>query len=97
MYMFDFGDETASGWVDEPSLEHTYLKEGTYNASLTVRLEDGTSSDPVTVEVTVLPGDKASDQTVPGMRAPLVAMALLVGILLAARRRGSPVRGGGGG
>jgi len=93
-YLFDYGDGTASGWIPDPSVEHTYLKEGRYNASLTVRVVDGPTSETVTVRVDVAPGDKGSDEDVPGMGGALGAMALMVAALLALamprqdRRRG---------
>ncbi len=94
-YLFDFGDGTASGWVSEASVEHSYLVEGTFNASLTVRLVDGPGSEPARVVVTVLPGDKTSEDEVPGASALLGAIALMVACALSFAL-GRDVRGGGG-
>ena len=88
-YQFDFGDGTASGWTERSEATHTYLKEGVYNASLTVRGPEGLTSEPSVVQVTVVPGDTSSDEPVPGPTAALGALAMLGASLVAfsARRR----------
>ena len=88
-YQFDFGDGTASGWTERSESKHTYLKEGVYNASLTVRGPEGLTSEPSVVQVTVVPGDTSSDEPVPGLTAILGALAMLGATLVAfsARRR----------
>jgi hypothetical protein len=93
-YLFDYGDGTASGWVETPRVEHTYLTEGTYNAGLSVRLVDGPESDVAHVVVIVLPGDKASDEEVPGMAGILGALAMMLASLLAFWRWRTPMGGG---
>lgn len=82
-YFFEFGDGSASGWVDTEEVEHTYLKEGTYNATLTVRLVDGPESEAATIVLKVSPGDKTSDEGLPGMGGAVGAVALVVASLLA--------------
>jgi hypothetical protein len=95
-FLFDYGDDTASGWVSTPKVEHTYLKEGSYNATLTVRALDGPASEPAIVIVNVSPGDSTSDENVPGSGGALGALAMLLAAMLALvypRRRSD---GGGG-
>jgi hypothetical protein len=43
-YMFEFGDDTDSGWTSSPLVTHGYNVDGEYLASLTVKDEDGVSS-----------------------------------------------------
>ncbi|UCC93174.1 MAG: PKD domain-containing protein, partial [Thermoplasmata archaeon] len=93
-FLFDYGDGTSSGWVDTPTVEHTYLKEGDYNATLTVRLVDGPASDPVTMPVRASPGDTTSDEEVPGPGAALSTLALLLVALVALSRSEARRRGG---
>jgi PKD repeat protein len=81
-FLFDFGDGTASGWVTTPTVEHTYLKEGAYNATLTVRLVDGPASEPATARVKVSPGDPTSDEEVPGAGGALGALAMMLAALI---------------
>jgi hypothetical protein len=94
-YMFDFGDGTASGWVTSSSVEHTYLTEGRFNASLSVRLVDGPGSEPALVVVTVLPGDKTSPDEVPGAGGAMGAMAMMVACLVLMVMDRTRKRGGG--
>lgn len=93
LYMFDFGDGTASGWVEAPLVEHTYLKEGSYNATLTVRDGDGLDSEPRTVRVDVAPGDTSSDEEVPGPGSAMGALAMALAAMLAAVERRRRDRG----
>jgi hypothetical protein len=94
-FHFDFGDGAASGWVDRPSVEHTYLTEGVFNATLIVRDTDNRTSIPVTVVVMVGPGDKGSDDPVPGPTGSMGAAAILVTALLLATHSRRRSRGGG--
>jgi hypothetical protein len=86
-YWFDFGDGSTSGWLSEPATSHTYLKEGTYNASLVVRDGEGRTSEPVVVVLVVEPGDVGSDKAVPGPGPAWAGLAMLVSALLAERLR----------
>jgi len=95
LYMFDFGDGTASGWVKTPAVEHTYLKEGSYNASLTVRDDDGLESEAHVVLVTVAPGDTSSDEDVPAPGGAMGAIAMALAAMMAAWERRRRERGGG--
>lgn len=36
-YLYEFGDGTDSGWLDEPIASHSYMVKGTYHATLFVR------------------------------------------------------------
>ncbi|MCJ2540499.1 MAG: PKD domain-containing protein, partial [Candidatus Thermoplasmatota archaeon] len=81
-YHFDYGDGTASGWVDRLSVEHTYLVVGVYNATLIVRDVDNRTSSPVVVVVTVRPGEKSSEDSVPGPTGAMGAIAILAAALL---------------
>ena len=96
-YWFDYGDGKASGWLSEPMAAHTYLKGGTYNASLVVRDASNRTSDPSVVVVEVGPGELGSSESVPGLGPVWAAIALLASSLMAdghrARRRRSDRRG----
>ena len=100
-YWFDFGDGRSSGWQDHPWTEHTYLVEGKYNATLVVRTEGGIESDPALVRVEVGPGDKGSDDSVPGPGAVFACIALMAAAMTSAlsprHRTRRHSRGGGGG
>ena len=99
-YWFDFGDGRGSGWLDDPSAEHTYLKEGLYNATLVVRALDGTESIPALVRVEVEPGDLSSAKSIPGpgaLWALITLLATAMAILIPRGRRGrGALRGGDG-
>ncbi len=89
-YWFDFGDGRSSGWQNLTWTEHTYLVGGRYNATLVVRTEDGIESDPALVRVEVGPGDKGSEDSVPGPGAVLTCIVLLAAAMtstLAHRQR----------
>jgi len=97
-YWFDFGDGRGSGWLDQPSAEHSYSKDGLYNATLVVRAPDGTESEPTLVRVEVEPGDLSSDTSLPGpgaLWALITLLATAMAILIPRRRRGhEALRGG---
>ena len=98
-YWFDFGDERGSGWLDRPSAEHTYLKEGLYNATLMVRGPDGTESEIALVRVEVEPGDLSSDTSIPGpgaIWALFIVLAMAMAIIIPRRRREREAFRGGG-
>jgi hypothetical protein len=92
-YWFDFGDGSATGWQDGPSTMHNYLKEGTYEVTLTVRTGANVTSEPAKVVVEVRPGKLTSDEDVPGPGFVLVLLAIIGTALVrpGPRRRG---RGG---
>jgi hypothetical protein len=97
-YWFDFGDDRGSGWLDRPSAEHTYLKEGLYNATLVVRGPDGTESAIALVLVEVEPGDLSSDRSIPGpgtLWALITLLAMALAVIIPRRRRGREVLRGG--
>jgi parallel beta-helix repeat protein len=52
-YFFDFGDGTNSSWTTLSIVTHAYLRNGTYNASLTVMDDYGATSIPVTTTIYV--------------------------------------------
>jgi PKD repeat protein len=43
-YFFDFGDDTDSGWITSSQTTHVYVEEGTYQASLKVKDDEGRES-----------------------------------------------------
>ena len=100
-YWFDFGDGRASGWIEASSTNHSYDKDGVYNATLVVRSPNGLESEMVTVRVEVQPGDLGSDEDVPALHGPwAVAGLLAAAVVLSIARRGRRLgtrRGGGGG
>jgi hypothetical protein len=44
LYLFEFGDDTESGWTPSPVVTHSYSMEGEFLASLTVRDGEGLQS-----------------------------------------------------
>lgn len=44
-YLFDFGDDTNSDWINESSISKVYEKSGEYHPRAKVRYIDGTESD----------------------------------------------------
>jgi hypothetical protein len=69
--------------VDTEEVVHTYLKEGTYNVTLTVRVSDGPESEAATIRLDVSTGDKTSDEDLPGTGGAMGAMAIILASLLA--------------
>ena len=54
-YHFDFGDGNNTGWSMSPVSIKTYPNPGNYNVILVVRDNDGNTSVPSTMDITVLP------------------------------------------
>jgi hypothetical protein len=44
-YLFDFGDGYTSGWILDPTHEHSYSAAGVFNATLSVRDNDGDTNE----------------------------------------------------
>jgi hypothetical protein len=57
-YFFDFGDGSSSGWMDSSGTTHVYSGDGSYDARLKVRADNGKESDwshPIRIDVINLP------------------------------------------
>ncbi|MEE9340622.1 MAG: PKD domain-containing protein, partial [Thermoplasmata archaeon] len=52
-YSFDFGDGNSSGWIDDSFTTHSYAAEGSYDARLKVRADNGKESEWVSVTICV--------------------------------------------
>ena len=52
-YLFDYGDDTASGWISSDRSVHAYARDGTYVVNLSVKDTDGAVSDVSSVLLTV--------------------------------------------
>ncbi len=53
-YRFNYGDGTSSDWVTDAIQYHSFDTEGVFTASLTVRDDEGTVSEPDTVTITIV-------------------------------------------
>ena len=45
-YEYDFGDGNRTGWTFSEKANHSYMKPGTYNATVKVKDDDGFVSEP---------------------------------------------------
>lgn len=52
-YSFDFGDGDDTGWIDDSFTTHSYAAEGSYDARLKVRADNGKESDWASVTICV--------------------------------------------
>ncbi len=91
-YYFVFGDGADSGWVTTQTVTHSYASAGSYTATIRVRDNDGTESDPVTQTIGVAPasttggnggGNGTGDQCgtslqCPAPSSPVVPIVLLL-------------------
>lgn len=57
VYEWNFGDGSPAVETTEPAVSHTYTADGTYEAWLIVRDDEGGRSDVATVEITVYSGE----------------------------------------
>ncbi|MGQ9583116.1 MAG: PKD domain-containing protein [Thermoplasmatota archaeon] len=53
LWSFDFGDGNATGWVRQPTVNHSYSAPGAYSATVRVRDDDGMESLCATARVTI--------------------------------------------
>jgi len=79
-YYYDFGDSTNSGWVNDSSLSHTYLKAGEYMVAVKVRDNDGYESTNTANQKVVV--QKAASTTSNGMGSMLLPILLIVVIVI---------------
>jgi serine protease AprX len=88
-YTFDFGDGSGPVTQSEPTIEYTYVRDGTYTARLTVRNADGDANTNLAEQVIAVGVDKvanAAGNNRLGGAMSCFALALL-GLLGLARRR----------
>lgn len=52
-YLFDFGDGESTGWISSSTAYHSYSAEGSYDARLKVRADNGKESDWASVTICV--------------------------------------------
>ncbi len=51
-YAWDFGNDEYSGWLNEPTINYTYINKGTYTVTLTVR-DDDYATDITSIKIIV--------------------------------------------
>lgn len=86
-YFFDFGDGTNSSWTTLSVVEHSYAREGTYNATLTVMDDFGATSRPSCcslVPITVIPEFPAT------LMIPFFMILTLIVVIMARTVKQSP-------
>lgn len=76
-YYFDFGDGSVSRWVEDSFTTHSYSAEGSYDARLKVRADNGKESDWTTVSICVDCSTPVAYLAVDRTEVPTVDIVLL--------------------
>jgi len=79
-YLFDFGDDSDSGWTNESSVTHVYDKPGRYTVSVKVKDDDGLESTLKKVTITVKKAKEPGPSN--ALSAYLLPLILLIVILV---------------
>jgi hypothetical protein len=84
-YYYDFGDSTNSGWVNDSSITHTYLKAGDYTVSVKVKDNDGYESTNVAnLKVVVQKAKVTTNNNMGGMLIPLLLVVVILVVVIVA-------------
>ena len=82
-YYFDFGDNTNSGWVSEPTATKTYATAGQYSVSVKVKDDLGYESiNSASVNVLAVKPKKPSTNNLGAMMLPLLLVVVVVVIIV---------------